>query len=209
MKNDTVNLSEAYVSIYKENETPEVNGPEHTQELIAQLLDYLSRGCTFASFMYKSKGLGDTALYNVRLNVDYGRAKTEDYEKLKSYQPEDENERTAKDHLLNLYNNPKTKTQKQLDSFTNYGKGIRISNTTGELHIYGYRENKEVVATGITKADTRGELKKACDNLKKKLNFQHDKIRDFILEPDYIAGFKVRGDLIEFQQTDNGEHTGS
>jgi CRISPR/Cas system CMR-associated protein Cmr1 (group 7 of RAMP superfamily) len=209
MKNNNApkSITEAYTSIYKEDISTE-QGAEHTQELITQLLDLLSKGSTFASFMYKSKGLGETALYNVRLNADYKRAKEEDHARLEAYTPEDESEAKAKEHILNLYKNPKARTQKQLDTYTNYGKGIRVNNTTGKLHLFGYKENKDVVADKAEKEDRRGELKKACDNLKKKLNFQNDKIRDFILDPSHIAGFKTQGDLIQFQQDDQGASTG-
>lgn len=207
MKNNNNTLTEAYASVYKEDINSE-QGQEHTQELITQLMDYLSKGQTIASFMYRSKGLGETALYNVHLNVDYKKAKEEDYKKLEAYEPETELEAQAKEHLLNLYRNPKARTQKQMDSFTNYGKGIRINNTTGMLHLFGYKINKSTVADGVEKKDTRKELTKACDDLKLKLNFMHQKIRDFILNPEHIAGLKVKGNVIEFQQDDDGASTG-
>jgi hypothetical protein len=207
MKNNNNTLTEAYTSVYKEDITTE-KGAEHTQELITQLLDYLSKGQTIAAFQYKSKGLGETALYQVHLNVDYKKAKELDYKKLEDYTPETELESQAKEHLLNLYRNPKTRTQKQLDTYTSYGKGIRVNNSTGSLHLFGYKINKKTVESGVEKKDTRGELKKACDDLKLKLNFMHQAIRDFILDPDHISGLKVRGNVIEFQQDDNGASTG-
>jgi hypothetical protein len=207
MKNNNNTLTEAYNSVYMEDITTET-GAEHTQELITQLLDYLSKGQTIASFLYKSKGLGETALYNVHLNVDYKKAKEEDYKKLEAYEPETELEAQAKEHLLNLYRNPKTRTQKQMDTYTNYGKGIRVNNNNGLLHLFGYKINKSTVADGVEKKDTRKELTKACDDLKAKLNFLHQKIRDFILDPQHIAGLKAKGNVIEFQQDDNGDSTG-
>jgi hypothetical protein len=207
MKNNSSTLTEAYSSIYKEDITTET-GAEHTQELITQLLDYLSKGQTIASFLYKSKGLGETALYNVHLNVDYKKAKEEDYKRLEDYQPETELETQAKEHLLNLYRNPKTRTQKQMDTYTNYGKGIRVNNNNGLLHLFGYKINKNTVADGVEKKDTRKVLTKACDDLKAKLNFMHQKIRDFILDPQHISGLKAQGNMIEFQQDDDGASTG-
>jgi hypothetical protein len=158
MNKDQVLLENAYSSIYEDIGTEE--GVEHTQELITQLLDFLNKGATFASFLYKSKGLGETSLYNVTLNVDYTKAKKEDYERLEQYQPENDDEARAKEHLLNLYNNPKTRTAKQQTAFENYGKGIKVSNTNGLLYLYGYRNNKTVQANPTQKADTRGDLKK-------------------------------------------------
>ena len=205
---DFKTLQEAYINIYKENIDTE-EGKEHTQELITQLLDLLSKGATMASFLYKSKGLGETSLYNVTLNVDYAKAKKEDHEKLEAYTPENEDEQNAKDYLLNLYNNPKPRTVNQTNAFTQYGKGVKVSNTNGKLYLYGYRNTKSVQANPTQKADTRGNMKKACDALKYKLGFVTEKLRDFILDPNHISGLKLKGDLIEFQQDDQGESTGS
>jgi hypothetical protein len=207
MKNNNTTLTEAYSSIYNEDITTE-KGAQHTQELITQLLDYLSKGQTIAAFKYKSKGLGETADYQVHLNVDYKKAKEEDYKKLEAYEPQTELEAQAKEHLLNLYRNPKARTQKQLDTYTSYGKGIRVNNNNGLLHLFGYKINKKTIENGVEKKDTRGELKKACDNLKIKLNFLHQAIRDFILDPDHIISLKAKGNVIEFQQDDNGASTG-
>jgi len=201
---DFKTLQEAYINIYKEDIDTE-HGREHTQELITQLLDYLSGGSKFASFLYRSKGLGETSIYNVRLNVDYARTKAEDRAKLEAYTPENEEEQKAKDHLLA----PSTRKPSAQPPFTDYGKGIKINNDNGKIYLFGYLVNKEIVADKSQKADTRKPLTIACDNLKKKLNIMNKTYRSFILDPVHISGIRLKGDVIEFQQDDHGQSTGS
>lgn len=194
--NDQYLLGEAYGRIYESIESP--NAPNN---LIEDLKTALKNGANFVSFMYKSKGTGDTSIFNVNLNVDYQRSKSEDLEKIRAYEPTDELEKEAKESILN----PKERKTIKGDPYENLGKGIKLNKSNNAIHIIGWVENKEAMARGEME---RKEVKSrpltiAKNNLMKKLQLKSmgptRKIRNFILEPENISGLKIKGNLIEFQ----------
>jgi len=193
--NDTIILENFYTKILTkeqdETQTPVNNG----QNLVAQLQEFLSRGATFASFMYKSKGTGETAIYNVNLNVDYQRVKSEDLETITNYQPENDIEAEAKESLLN----PKPR-KAAVSSFKSLGKGILYDEKTGAVKIHGWLQNKQTIQAGEpSKPVNSAPLTIAKRALEKKLQLKRLKIREFILSPEHISGLKLKGDVIEFQ----------
>jgi hypothetical protein len=198
--NDQYLLGEAYSKIY-ESIDGGIESPDAPNNLIEDLKTALKNGANFVSFMYKSKGTGDTSIFNVNLNVDYQRSKSEDLEKIGAYEPTDELEQEAKDSILN----PKERNVIKGDPYENLGKGIKLNKTNNTIHIIGWVENKEVMARGEME---RKEVKSrpltiAKNNLMKKLQLKSmgptRKIRNFILEPENISGLKIKGNLIEFQ----------
>jgi hypothetical protein len=198
--NDQYLLGEAYSKIY-ESIDGGIESPDAPNNLIEDLKTALKNGANFVSFMYKSKGTGDTSIFNVNLNVDYQRSKSEDLEKIRAYEPTDELEQEAKDSILN----PKERNVIKGDPYENLGKGIKLNKTNNTIHIIGWVENKEVMARGEME---RKEVKSrpltiAKNNLMKKLQLKSmgptRKIRNFILEPENISGLKIKGNLIEFQ----------
>ena len=167
----------------------------NSTDLIQLLKDYLSKGTTFASFLYKSKTSGGEGIYTVNFNVDYKRAKEEDMQKLRDYQPENDLEAQAKDSILN----PKQRKVAQ-QPYIKLGKGIMVNTNNDKIHIFGFPVNyQEITAPATPKKGPVGELTKAKEDLKKKIGFKSSKIRNFILDTENIAGLKLKGDLIEFQ----------
>ena len=137
--NDQYLLGEAYSRIYES-----IESPDDPNNLIEDLKTALKNGANFVSFMYKSKGTGDTSIFNVNLNVDYQRSKSEDLEKIRAYEPTDELEQEAKESILN----PKERKIIKGDPYENLGKGIKLNKTNNAIHIIGWVENKEVMARG-------------------------------------------------------------
>lgn len=174
---------------------------DDSSNLIEDLKNALKNGANFASFMYKSKTTGDTSIFNVNLNVDYQRAKEEDLQKVRQYEPVDSLEQEAKESILN----PKERKVIKGDPYENLGKGIKLNKNTGALHIIGWVENKEVMARGeMEKKEVKSRpLTIAKNNLMRKLELKSmgplRKIRNFILEPENISGLRIKGKVIEFQ----------
>jgi hypothetical protein len=167
----------------------------NTQDLIALLKDYLSKGATFGSFYYKSKTTGGSGFFTVNFNVDYKRAKEEDMQKLRDYQPETDLEAQAKEAILN----PKERKVAQ-QPYTKLGHGVMVNTSNDKIHIFGFPVKFEEITPAVTpKKGPVGELTKAKEDLKKKLGFKSTKIRNFILDTENIAGLKLKGDLVEFQ----------
>ena len=180
----------------------DIQTPQNQQDVISTLKGALAKGATFASFYYAAKGTGAEGIYTVNFNVDYKRAKDEDLERLRDYEPENELEAQAKDSILN----PKARVQrKATDTYTTLGKGIRINNNNGAIHIFGFPVNYESIKAGAPKPGLKGELPIAKRELKKKLGFKSDRIRDFIVDPAFISGLKLKGNLIQFQPASEAE----
>lgn len=195
--NKYVNISEADEPQQTQDEQPQGNIQQGTNpnDLIALLKSYLSKGATFGSFYYKSKTSGGSGIYTVNFNVDYKRAKEEDMQKLRDYQPETELETQAKESILN----PKQRKVAE-QPYIKLGQGVMVNTTNDKIHIFGFPVKYEEITPAATpKKGPVGELTKAKEDLKKKLGFKSTKIRNFILDADNIAGLKLKGDLIEFQ----------
>jgi hypothetical protein len=168
--------------------------------LTEQLKDFLSRGATFASFIYKTKGTGSTSLVNVNFNIDYNRIKQEDLEKVKNYTPETQEEAVAKESILN----PKARKAPVEDTYDRLGKGILINQKNGEVHIYGWLQNKEIIEQGAEKKPVNSSPQTLakyalCKKLELRSMGPSRKIRNYILSPENIGGLKLRGNVIEFQ----------
>jgi hypothetical protein len=194
-------FNNVYQKTLKEAITPE------NEALVKQLQDYLSKGATFASFYYKSnkppKGSGGEGIYNVRLGVSYSNYVKEDLNKLQSYEPKNEIEAQAKEEMIKSMDEHVTQgvssayTQQGL--YTPLGKGISINNNTGDISIRGYIQNYQSIVKGVPKKEPVKPITIAKENIKKTLDFKHTKIRVFKLTPESVAGVKMKGDVIEFQ----------
>lgn len=199
-------LVNKYVTLNEDDtqQTPEAPAPQQQGSiqqgtdfttLVNLLKGYLSKGATFGSFYYKSKTSGGSGIYTVNFNVDYKRAKEEDMQKLRDYQPESDLEAQAKESILN----PKQRKVAE-QPYVKLGQGVMVNTTNDKIHIFGFPVKYEEITPAATpKKGPVGELTKAKEDLKKKLGFKSTKIRNFILDADNIAGLKLKGDLIEFQ----------
>lgn len=180
--------------------------PEN-EALVKQIQEFLAGGATFVSFYYKSnkppKGSGSEGIYNVRLGVSYKNYVQDDLAKLKEYQPKDEYETQAKDEMIRSMEEHLTQgvssSYTQQGLFTPLGKGISINNQTGDINIKGYIQNYQPVVKGVPKKAPVNPVPVAKDKIKKELNFKHTNIRAFKLTPESIAGLKMKGEIIEFQ----------
>lgn len=180
--------------------------PEN-EALVKQLQDFLAGGATFASFYYKSnkppKGSGGEGIYNVRLGVSYSNYVKDDLAKLQAYQPKDEVEAQAKEEMIKSMSEHVTQgvssSYTQQGLYTPLGKGISINNETGDISIRGYIQNYQSVVKGVAKKAPVNPVPVAKDKIKKELDFKHTKIRTFKLTPESIAGLRMKGNVIEFQ----------
>ena len=95
--------------------------------------------------------------------------------------------------LVNIEENP---IEERDDGFTriqnedgSYVKGVKISNKTGELHIYGLIANKRVILPGNYKVKNSRPLTIAKDKLKSLCAV--GKFRQFIIAPDKVDSVQV------------------
>lgn len=172
---------------------------------IDKLRDSTNNGCRFMSFLYTSKGTGETSKYLINFGIDYHNACAEDKVLLESYIPKDTLEETAKAEMLQSLNetltNGVSSSYTNADTFVQIGKGIRQHKETNELYVWGFVESKEQVAppTNPKKPVNSRPLTLAKREIEKACNFKRMKFGQFILNPSNIAGITTCGEHIEIQ----------
>ena len=172
---------------------------------IDKLRESTENGCRFMSFLYTTKGSGETSKYQINFGVDYQSACAEDKIALEGYAPKDELEETAKAEMLQslteTLTNGVSASYTQKDLFIPVGKGIRQHKETNELYVWGFVQNKEQVEppTNPKKEVKSRPLTLAKRSIEKACNFKRLKFGQFILNPTNIAGIVTCGDHIEIQ----------
>jgi len=172
---------------------------------IDQLRASTENGCRFMSFLYTTKGTGETSKYQINFGVDYHNACSEDKIALESYVPANELEVTAKEEMLQSLTETLTlgvsSSYTNADKFVPIGKGMRQHVETNELYVWGFVQSKEQVAppTNPKKPVNSRPLTLAKKAIEKACDFKRLKFGQFILNPSNIAGIVTCGDHVEIQ----------
>ena len=184
--------------------------PTHTMKnQIIQVIDSLreatKNGARFMSFLYQTKGTGETSIYTINFGIDYRNACAIDKTLLEAYVPKTDLEVQGKAEMLLSLTQTLTEgvsdAYTQKDTFSAIGKGLKQHIETGELYIYGFVQSKTQVAppTNPKKAVNSKPLTLAKKDIEKACEFKRGKFTQFVLNPENISGIKVNGDLIEVQ----------
>ncbi len=188
-------------------------------KIIDTLREVTKQGTRFMSFLYTTKGTEETSIYNINFGISYKTAVESDLAAVEAKDvstieiPEDlklkgvttELLQEAKEKIIlsatqNLTEGV-SESYTQKDTFESIGKGIRIHKDTDQIYIYGFVQSKTQVAEAKnpkkpvnSKPSTLAKalVEKACD-------FKRNKFKQFILNPENIAGIKVSGEIIEVQ----------
>lgn len=176
----------------------------------------------FVGFSKYENRNGEIANHIVNCNFYYEKAKKEDYEVKLSNMTEEQakhivsflNEKddmikeentsveevmTVKDSMLDRYYNPKKKTQKQLDAYTNIeGTTLKIHNDTGKVHAYALAVSKTVLQEGEYKKVNSRRNTRIQNAIIKELDFTTAKFRQFIVDPDNVEKVSLTGETLSF-----------
>ena len=190
----------------------------HAIKIVDQLRAATKNGCKFMTFLYKSEGTGETAIYTINFGISNENACISDKSTLEAFDMSSIPAAKLEEKGLNmtLLQEAKEKillslTQTiekgvsdaytQKDTYESLGKGISIHNETEEIYISGLEMSKVQVAPPtvekkkvVSKAPTiaKALLEKTC-------NFKRLKFRKFILNADHIGGIVTNGEVIEVQ----------
>jgi hypothetical protein len=170
---------------------------------IDQLREATEKGCKFMTFLYTTKGTGETSKYQINFGIDYRSAVEHDRSALEAYTPKDELEATAKEQMLESMTQTieegVSQSYTQVDTFDNIGKGIRQHKETGEIYLYGFVHSKEQVEppTNPKKPVNSRPLTLAKKAIEKACEFKRNRFGQFILTPENIGGVKVCGEVVE------------
>lgn len=172
---------------------------------IDKLRESTENGCRYVSFLYTTKGTGETSKYQINFGVDYHNACAQDKLALESYVPANDLEVTAKEEMLQSLTETLTlgvsSSYTNADKFVPIGKGMRQHVETNELYVWGFIQSKEQVAppTNPKKPVNSRPLTLAKKEIEKACDFKRLKFGQFILNPVNIAGIVTCGDHIEIQ----------
>lgn len=134
---------------------------------------------------------GEVANHLFNVGVNYGKAKIKDVATLETMPVTNlatsvissvllEQARAA---LIAGFVKPsKARSAGQIDAYTHVGTGIKVHNVTGDIYIYGYRENKEIITKGVYPTVNSRALTLAKNILKKDL------------KTNKFVNFKIKGD---------------
>lgn len=170
---------------------------------IDQLREATENGCRYISFLYTSKGTGETSRYQVNFGIDYRNAVELDKASLEAYTPQNELEIEAKAQMLKSMTETLTEgvssAYTQVDTFDNIGKGIRQHKESGEIYLNGFVQSKEQVAppTNPKKPVNSRPLTLAKKHIEKVCEFKRNRFGQFIINPEHIAGIRVCGEVVE------------
>ena len=175
------------------------------------LRESIKTGCKFISFLYVTKGTGETSRYTLNFGIDYKAACEAGKAALEAYEPKDDLEAEAKAQMLQSLNetlingvsssyvhSAQNKANGE-DTYEIISRGVRQHKETFELHLSGFVQQKEQVAppTNPKKPVKSRPLTLAKRNIEKVLDFKRNRFGQFVLVPENIAGIKVCGELIE------------
>lgn len=172
-------------------------------DIITQLTESTKNGATFMTFLYTSKGTGETSKYQINFGIDYKAACDHDRKALIAYVPSNELEETAKAEMLKSLTETLeegvSSSYTQKDTFETLGKGVRQHKENGMIYIYGYVQSKEQVEppTKEKKPVNSKPLTLAKRDIEKACDFKRNRFAQFIIDPSHIGGIKIKGDIIE------------
>jgi hypothetical protein len=172
---------------------------------IDKLRESTENGCRFMSFLYTTKGTGETSKYQINFGIDYQSACSEDKIALENYMPANALEEVARREMLQslteTLTNGVSASYTNADTFLPIGKGMKQHKETNELYVWGFVQSKQQVAppTNPKKPVNSRPLTLAKRSIENACNFKRLKFGQFVLNPSNIAGIVTCGDHIEIQ----------
>jgi hypothetical protein len=172
---------------------------------IDKLRESTENGCRFMSFLYTTKGTGETSKYQINFGIDYQSACAEDKIALENYMPANALEEVARREMLESLTETLTlgvsSSYTNADVFEPIGKGMKQHKETNELYVWGFVQSKQQVAppTNPKKPVNSRPLTLAKRSIEKACDFKRLKFGQFVLNPSNIAGIVTCGDHIEIK----------
>jgi hypothetical protein len=156
-------------------------------------------GVSFVSIKNYTNKQGEIANHLFNIGIRYENAKKKDVDTLLTlreheFKSDESLLKEARQALIDSFINPsKAQSEAQKDAYTHICEGLKVHNVTGELYIYGYRENKTVIKQGEYKTVNSKPLTIAKDEIRKLL--KTNKFVNFSLEVGNTL--KLNGETLE------------
>jgi len=181
---------------------------KNTSTLLDLLVSFSkAKGTSFISLNTYENESGEISTRTVNIGTIYVNAKKNDRVKLVDYVPTNEVFAQAKAEMIEGIDNPAKRhnpytwltpsVKVYSDKLDSKGKPNKLY---GTIYIVGVevKGTKKVIVEGEYKADTRSELTKAKDTLRKELNLATGKIRMFKIE--MLGSVVMNGETLELAE---------
>ena len=134
-------------------------------------------GVSFVSIRNYTNQNGETSNNLINVGISYENAKEKDIETLQKLDFKKHDFKSpntlieeARKELIAAFKKPNVaRSNGQIDAYTHIFAGVKVHNETGELYVYGYRENKTVLVEGVYKSVNSAPLTIAKNELRKLL----------------------------------------
>jgi len=137
-------------------------------------------GVSFVSIRNYKNAIGEVSNYLINVGIRYEVAKAKDIAFLENivlsnyvFKSSIELIEKARLILIEAFIKPnEARSNGQIDAYTTIFAGVKVHNETGVIYVYGYKESKTIIIQADEKEpkkDTRSELTKAKDELRKLL----------------------------------------
>lgn len=171
--------------------------------IIEKINSALAGGARFVSFLYTSKGTGETARFTIANGVKIANAYRRDLAILRQYQPADEDDATAVAELIESMEESLEKGVGNNSRYTcrgvyNSEKGTLEHKANKEIFIKGFLISKEVIKPGTYKAVKSAAKTIRKNSLRKRL--KSGRFRQFVLKPENIGGVRFNGTMLEIHE---------
>jgi hypothetical protein len=156
---------------------------------------------SFVSIKGYTNKFGEEANHLINIGASYEKAKQKDIEFLRQLNVnsfESKLDKTlleqARIELIDSFVAPqKSRSEGQINAYTNIVSGIKVHNETGEIYVYGYRERKEIIIEGTYPIVNSKALTIAKNELRKLL--KTGKFTQYVLKN--VSYIKANGETLE------------
>jgi hypothetical protein len=146
-------------------------------KLVTNAVSSSLTGVTFCSIDEYNNQQGEKAKYLINVGINYEKSKQADIVFLENLKASEHTFKSsvelieeARIALIQAFIKPnENRSNGQKDAYTTIFSGVKVHNETGKVYVYGYKVTKTIIEKGEYKADTRGALTIAKDELRKLL----------------------------------------
>jgi hypothetical protein len=171
---------------------------------LAKAIKKSPSGVTFVSITGYTNQNGEISNNLINVGASYEKAKAKDIETLRNADltklVANSNQldlNIARTELINSLIKPnENRSNGQKDVYTNIATGLKVHDETGEIYVWGFRENKTVVQKGEYKTVNSSAKTIAKKELKKLLELRTDKFTQYKISE--MSKMKLNGEILEF-----------
>lgn len=174
-----------------------------TINLVKNAVSKSITGVSFFSIKNYTNKVGETSNYLINVGINYTKAKAQDLIFLENlnldktelvFKSQLADLKLAKAELIASFIKPdENRSNGQIDAYTTLFSGVKVHNETGQLYIYGFKQNKTVLVEGVYP-----KVNSSAKTIAKKELQKHLKTANFVNFAIEVGNnLKANGETIE------------